>query len=48
MLAYQSDTADFSDVMRAYIDELDARVDFVRLEVERARSHAVIANLGGQ
>ena len=48
MLAYQSDTADFSDVMRAYIDELDARVEFVRLEVERAKSHAVTTNLGGQ
>ncbi len=48
MLAYQSDTADFSDVMRAYIDELDTRVEFVRLEVERARSRASITNLGGE
>ena len=48
MLAYQSDTADFSDVMRAYIDQLNTRVEFVRLEVELARSRAAIENLGGQ
>ena len=48
MLAYQSDAADFSDVMRAYIDQLNTQVEFVRLEVERARSHAAIENLGGQ
>ena len=47
MLAYQSDTADFSEVMRAYIDQLNTRVEFVRLEIELARSHAAIANLGG-
>lgn len=47
MLAYQSDAADFSDVMRAYIDQLDTQVEFVRLEVERARSRAAIENLGG-
>lgn len=48
MLAYQSDAADFSEVMRAYIDQLNTQVEFVRLEVELARSHAAIANLGGQ
>lgn len=48
MLAYQSDAADFSDVMRAYIDQLNTQVEFVRLEVERARSHAAIRNLGGE
>ncbi len=45
--AYQSDTADFADVMRAYIDDLDARVDHLRLKVERAQTWAVLANLGG-
>ena len=47
MLAYQSDAADFADVMRAYIDQLNIRVDHIRLQVERAQSYATIANLGG-
>lgn len=47
LLAYQSDTADFADVMRAYIEDLDLRLEFVRLKVERAHSHAALANLGG-
>lgn len=47
LVAYQSDAADFGDVMRGYIDDLDARLDHVRLQVEQARSYAVIANLGG-
>ncbi len=47
MLAYQSDSADFADVMRGYIDELNSRIDYVRLQVERAQSYAVLANLGG-
>lgn len=47
LLAYQSDAGDFSDVMRGYIDGLDTRLELVRLEVERARSYAVLANLGG-
>ncbi len=45
-LAYQSDTADFADVMRAAIDELDARLEYLRLQVEQARSQAVLAYLG--
>lgn len=44
--AYQSDTADFADVMRAAIDELDARLEYLRLQVEQARSQAVLAYLG--
>ena len=47
LLAYQSDAGDFSDVMRGYIDDLDTRLEHIRLEVERARSYAEIANLGG-
>lgn len=47
LLAYQSDAGDFADVMRGYIDRLDTRLEFVSLEVERARSYAVLANLGG-
>ena len=47
LLAYQSDAGDFSDVMRAYIDDLNTRLEYIRLQVERAQSYAVLANLGG-
>jgi outer membrane protein TolC len=47
LLAYQSDAGDFADVMRAYIDDLNTRLDHVRLQVERAQSYAALANLGG-
>ncbi len=47
MLAYQSDRGDFAEVMRAYIDNLNTRIDHIRLQVERAQSYAVLANLGG-
>ncbi len=47
LLAYQSDAGDFADVMRAYIDDLNARLEHLRLEVDRAKSYAVLANLGG-
>ena len=47
LLAYQSDTADFSDVMRGSIDDLNTRLEYIRLQVERAQSYAVLANLGG-
>ena len=47
LVAYQSDTADFADVMRGYIDDLNTRVDHIRLQVEQAQSYAAIANLGG-
>lgn len=45
--AYQSDASDFADVMRAYVDDLDTRLDYMRLQVERAKSFAMLANLGG-
>ncbi len=45
--AYQSDDADFANVMRAYIDDLNTRIDHVGLQVERATSYAVLASLGG-
>lgn len=47
LTAYQSDTGDFADVMLGYINDLNTRVDHLRLEVERAQSYAVLANLGG-
>jgi outer membrane protein TolC len=47
LLAYQSDRGDFADVMRGYIDDLNTRIDYVRLNVEREQAYAVLANLGG-
>ena len=47
LLAYQSDAGDFADVMRAYIDDLNARIAYLRLQVDQAKSYAVLANLGG-
>jgi outer membrane protein TolC len=47
LVAYQSDAADFADVMRGYIDDLNTRVDHIRLQVEQAQSYAALANLGG-
>lgn len=47
LLAYQSDKGDFADVMRGYIDDLNSRLDHIRLQVERAQSYATLANLGG-
>lgn len=47
LAAYQSDASDFSDVMRAYVDDLDTRLEYARIQVDRARSFALLANLGG-
>ena len=33
--------------MRSYIDELNTRLDHIRLKVDRAQSYAVLASLGG-
>jgi len=47
LLSYQSDKGDFAEVMRAYIDDLNTRIEHIRLQVERAQTYAVLANLGG-
>jgi outer membrane protein TolC len=47
MLAYQSDAGNFSDVMLSQIDVLNTRLEYIRIQVERARSYAALANLGG-
>jgi len=47
LLAYQNDRGNFADVMRGYIDDLNTRIEYVRLNVEREQAYAVIANLGG-
>lgn len=47
LAAYQSEVGDFADVMRGYVDDLNTRLDYIRLKVERAQSFAMLANLGG-
>ncbi len=47
LAAYQSDTGDFADAMRGYVDDLNTRLEYIRLQVERNQSYAVLANLGG-
>lgn len=47
LLAYQSNAGDFADLMRARIDELNVRLEYLRLQIERAQSYAALANLGG-
>lgn len=47
LAAYQSEAGDFAEVMRAYIDQLNTRLELTRLRTERAQSYAVLANLGG-
>ncbi|MEQ9563168.1 MAG: TolC family protein [Woeseiaceae bacterium] len=47
LAAYQSEAGDFADVMRGFIDELNSRLDYIRLQTDRAQSYAVLANLGG-
>ena len=47
LLAYRSDAGDFSDVMRAHVNNLDTRLKHIGLQIERAQSYAVLANLGG-
>ncbi len=42
LLAYQSDRGDFADVMRAYIDDLNTRLDQQRIEVDRLKADAKI------
>ena len=47
MQAYQNNTGDFAEVMRAYIANLNTQIDYQRLQIERAQSYAQLANLGG-
>lgn len=46
--AYQSDTGDFNDVMRAYISDLNTQLEFIRLQTDRARVYAQLEYLAGQ
>lgn len=47
LIAYRNNRADFADVMRGYIDQLNTRIERERLETERARTYATLADLGG-
>ena len=47
LVAYQSDAGDFSDVMRGFINDLNTRIEHLKLQVERAQSYAMLANLRG-
>jgi outer membrane protein TolC len=40
LAAYNTDEGDFAEVMRAYINELDARIELVGINVERAKTLA--------
>ena len=42
LLAYQADRGDFADVMRAYIDDLNTRLDQERIEVDQLKANAKI------
>lgn len=47
LAAYRSETADFDDVMRSHISELETRLDHLGLRAEQARSHAELAYFAG-
>jgi outer membrane protein TolC len=47
LAAYQSESGDFADVMHGFIDDLNTRLDYIRLQIDRTQSYAVLANLGG-
>lgn len=42
LLAYQSDRGNFSDVMRAYMDDLNANLDAKRIAIDRRKSQSKI------
>jgi len=48
LLSYQSDKGDFTDVMRAYVGELDARLEHLRLQVDRLQAHAHVVYFLGE
>lgn len=47
LAAYRSETADFADVMRSYLHDLEVRLAHLRLRVDRRRSQAQLAYLAG-
>lgn len=47
LAAYRSETGDFAEVMRGYINDLEVRLAHLALRVDRRRTHARLAYLGG-
>lgn len=47
LAAYRSRTANFADVMHSHIDQLEVRLAHIQAGLERRRSHAELAYLGG-
>lgn len=47
LAAYRSEAAPFADVIRRHVDDLEVRLEHVRLTVDRRRSLAELAYLGG-
>ena len=47
LASYRSEAGDFADVMRSYINDLEVRLDLIRLRVDQRRSHVELAYLGG-
>ncbi len=43
--AYESDAGDFTDVARSFVDALNARIQHLEIQVERAKSFATLASL---
>lgn len=48
LFAYQTGVGDFNSLLRARIDALDAELEALRLEVERAKAQANLLYLGGE
>lgn len=48
LLAYQSNTVDFTTVMRAYITELNTGLELLQLRVDQAKTHAALLYLEGK
>lgn len=47
LAAYRSEAGQFADVMRSHINQLEMRLEHIQVRVDRRRSHAALAYLGG-
>ena len=47
LAAYRSEAGQFADVMRSHINQLEMRLEHIEVRVDRRRSHAALAYLGG-
>ena len=46
--AYQNDVTDFTTLMRAYLTELNTRLDMLRIRVEKSKVHSKLLYLAGE